>query len=48
MNVSIAPVARVRGPRRRWAVAVLGVVAVLCLMLAGARPAAPAPDALTD
>jgi len=42
MNVSIAPVTRVSGSRRRWAVAVLGVVAVLCLLLAGARPAAAA------
>jgi hypothetical protein len=42
MNVSIAPVARVSGSRRHWAVAVLGVVAVLFLLLAGARPAAAA------
>jgi len=42
MNVSVAPVMRVKASRRRWVVAVLGVVAVLCLMLAWARPAAAA------
>ena len=42
MNVSAVPVMRVKGSRRRWVVAALGVVAVLCLVLAGARPAAAA------
>lgn len=42
MNVNIAPVTRVSGSGRRWLIAALGVVAVLCLLLAGARPAAAA------
>src|SRR5215471_1468198 len=42
MNVSVAPVMRVKGSRRRWIVGVFGAVAVLCLMLAWARPAAAA------
>jgi len=42
MHVNLAPGTPVRGSLRRWAAAVLGVVAVLCLLLMGARPAAAA------
>jgi len=42
MHFYIAQGTRARGSRHRWAVAVLGVVAVLCLLLIGARPAAAA------